>query len=215
MIRKPFIDTLIQRSKTASFLILGLLACVYLPVIMVSCIIATIGMIILLTEWPRLMSGAWWLLTPLYPITPFVLAIVLNQNPETRAMLLLLVLAVSINDTGAYLIGNVVGKHLLCRRISPAKTWQGFFGGWLCVSIFLWCVSTVYTYSLSAASLIGIAGVLASCATAGDLFESWLKRKAGVKDSGTLLPGHGGLLDRCDSIISCIYLLYALHSCHL
>ncbi len=103
------------------------------------------------------------------------------------------------NDTGAYLTGHYFGKHKLAPRISPAKTWEGFAGGML-VSIF---GAFLLTYPMHlpwfATLTLGIFTCIA--ATIGDLSESFLKRGAGVKDSGQLIPGHGGLLDRMDSLL--------------
>lgn len=103
------------------------------------------------------------------------------------------------NDTGAYLTGHYFGKTKLAPRVSPAKTWEGFAGG-LVVSI---VGAFVLTYPIHlpwyAALTLGIFSAIA--ATIGDLAESLLKRGAGVKDSGRLIPGHGGLLDRMDSLL--------------
>lgn len=109
-----------------------------------------------------------------------------------------------INDTMAYLIGSLMGKHPLT-KISPKKTWEGTIGGIiLCMALmyFLW---NRLVYSGHDANMNMIIGIIASVAAVtgvlGDLLESKLKRMAGVKDSGTLLPGHGGFLDRFDSLL--------------
>jgi phosphatidate cytidylyltransferase len=103
------------------------------------------------------------------------------------------------NDTGAYLTGHFFGKTKLAPRISPAKTWEGFAGG-LAVSII---GAFVFSFAIHlpwyASLTMGIFTAIA--ATIGDLSESMLKRGAGVKDSGQLIPGHGGLLDRMDSLL--------------
>jgi phosphatidate cytidylyltransferase len=111
------------------------------------------------------------------------------------------------NDTGAYLTGISFGRHPLMTRVSPKKTWEGFFGGvfiavpvaWL-LSGWLGVVDTVHWIIISI--IISITG------TYGDLIESMLKRSNGVKDSGTILPGHGGFLDRFDSTIISFPLVY-------
>lgn len=111
------------------------------------------------------------------------------------------------NDTGAYLAGTSFGRHKLFERISPRKTWEGFFGGvitavliagllsgWLgVVNMFHWIIISI---------IISISG------TYGDLVESMLKRSMGVKDSGKIMPGHGGFLDRFDSAIVSFPLVY-------
>lgn len=111
------------------------------------------------------------------------------------------------NDTGAYLTGVTMGRHKLLERISPKKTWEGLAGGLLLAAIagwFLpaWLGVTDRTGWLLIALITSIAG------TFGDLAESMLKRSRGVKDSGTILPGHGGFLDRFDSTIMAFPLVY-------
>jgi len=113
-----------------------------------------------------------------------------------------------VNDTFAYLVGIKFGKHKLFERISPKKTWEGFFGG-LIFAIIAGFLFHYFTSSETACGTfpcdrfkwIGLAIVVVIFGTIGDLFESYLKRSLNVKDSGTILPGHGGLLDRLDSIL--------------
>lgn len=198
----------LMRLCTGALLVAGLAYLIYLPALVTTLLIAAILLLILTTEWPRLAQGRLWLLTPIYPVLPFVLAILLNQSNEYRFMLILLVICVATHDTGAYVAGKLFGKNKLCPAISPGKTWQGFIGGFVSVAVLLF-FGTLYTASeASAMSILLIAAVIAVVATAGDLFESWLKRCAGLKDSGCLLPGHGGFLDRFDGMMSCMYLLY-------
>jgi phosphatidate cytidylyltransferase len=105
-------------------------------------------------------------------------------------------------DIGAYAVGNVFKGPKLWPRISPNKTWSGFFGGLVCASLAAWGLSAVLpnlNLSPIAALLVGFLGGLATMA--GDLWESILKRRFGVKDSGQLIPGHGGLLDRVDGLM--------------
>lgn len=104
------------------------------------------------------------------------------------------------NDTGAYLIGRFFGKNKLFERISPKKTWEGFFGGVLLAVLAAWIFGKYFPEVtgwvwMTMAALIGVSGTL------GDLVESMLKRSLQVKDSGKLLPGHGGLLDRFDGLL--------------
>lgn len=111
------------------------------------------------------------------------------------------------NDTGAYLVGVSVGKHKLFERISPKKSWEGFFGGVFIAAVaggllagWLGVVDRIHWMII--AIIVSIAG------TYGDLVESMLKRSIGAKDSGSILPGHGGLLDRFDSAIISFPLVY-------
>lgn len=200
----------LMRLCTGALLVAGLAYLIYLPAWVTTLLIAAILLLILTTEWPRLAQGRLWLLTPIYPVLPFLLAIQLNNNTEYRFMLILLVICVATHDTGAYVAGKLFGKNKLCPTISPGKTWQGFFGGFVSVAAVLFFCTLYRASQASATSILLIAATIAVVATAGDLFESWLKRRAGLKDSGCLLPGHGGLLDRFDGMMSCMYLLYPL-----
>ena len=114
--------------------------------------------------------------------------------------LLMTVLAVWAADVVAYFVGSLFGRHKIVPRISPGKTWEGTIAGVLAAAavVLLWNrpFLGVPLWSAAMAVLIGPA------AFAGDLLESWVKRRAGVKDSGTSLPGHGGVLDRLDSLVA-------------
>ncbi len=103
-------------------------------------------------------------------------------------------------DTGAYLSGRFLGKHKLFERISPKKTWEGFAGGML-LAIGIAALLSKYFTSMDFFDWIFVAVIATVTATFGDLSESMLKRSAEVKDSGTILPGHGGILDRFDSVL--------------
>lgn len=111
-----------------------------------------------------------------------------------------LIASIWINDTMAYLVGSFIGKTPLS-KISPKKTWEGTGGGAvLCVAIVSF--AGYYLFHLkNIGSLIVISSIAALIGTSGDLLESKLKRMAGVKDSGRIMPGHGGFLDRFDSLI--------------
>jgi len=103
-------------------------------------------------------------------------------------------------DTMAYVSGRLAGKHPLWVRISPKKTWEGSIGG-AAFAIILAIVLSRFNTALAVPGWIGLATVVVVFGTLGDLFESWLKRRTGKKDSGRLLPGHGGILDRFDSLL--------------
>ena len=111
------------------------------------------------------------------------------------------------NDTGAYLAGSLIGKHRLFERISPKKSWEGFFGGLILTLL----VALLFSGWLGVADAGGwmiIAVIISIAGTAGDLIESMLKRSLGLKDSGTVMPGHGGFLDRFDSVVVSFPLVY-------
>lgn len=112
-----------------------------------------------------------------------------------------------INDTGAFIFGSIFGKHKLFERISPNKSWEGFWGGLLCtgaVGLLFganeWAISDLFYFNRF--WFWGFVGVWVSVfSTFGDLFESVIKRNLNLKDSGNLIPGHGGILDRIDSLL--------------
>ncbi|WP_026462228.1 phosphatidate cytidylyltransferase [Adhaeribacter aquaticus] len=111
-------------------------------------------------------------------------------------------------DTGAYFFGKSFGRHKLFERISPGKTWEGWVGGTLL------CLGASYVLSLYFTDLdvfhwLGVAVLVSIFGVLGDLVESMLKRSLGVKDSGSLLPGHGGILDRFDSLIMVVPFIIA------
>lgn len=108
-----------------------------------------------------------------------------------------------LSDTGAFCVGSLIGRHKLFERISPKKSWEGFFGG----LIFCLLASFAFAYAMPDAiglymwQTLGMGAVVCIFATWGDLVESLIKRSLGVKDSGNILPGHGGMLDRIDSLL--------------
>ncbi len=104
------------------------------------------------------------------------------------------------SDTGAYLFGRKLGKTKLFERHSPKKSWEGFFGGVLTSVLVAFLISLIFT-GINVFILMGMAVLVVSFGTLGDLVESMLKRSLDVKDSGTLLPGHGGILDRFDGLL--------------
>lgn len=111
------------------------------------------------------------------------------------------------NDTGAYLSGISFGKHKLMERISPKKTWEGFIGGMIAAALVAWSLSG-WLGVVDKLHWVIIALIISIAGTYGDLVESMLKRSLGVKDSGTIMPGHGGFLDRFDSAIISFPLVY-------
>lgn len=126
---------------------------------------------------------------------PFWVGIIALYNVDKK-LLLLLILIVAAQDTGAYFAGKRWGTHKLISNVSPGKTWEGLLGGVIAAML---AVLVLLPYSLMGISLsVMIFSVL------GDLFESLIKRIYQVKDSGVLLPGHGGLLDRLDSLTAAV-----------
>jgi len=117
-----------------------------------------------------------------------------------------------IADTGAYFTGKAFGKRKLIPSVSPNKTVEGLIGGFICVVIYM---NILYYFNLSIllpsyGKVMKIALILTAVSVIGDLVESWFKRVAKVKDSGNILPGHGGVFDRMDSIIAVVAISYAM-----
>lgn len=111
-----------------------------------------------------------------------------------------------INDTGAYLIGSLAGRHKMFPRLSPKKSWEGFVGGLVfnigAAFIFFYCFHLNFYPAISnVEGWIFIGMCITAFSTIGDLFESMLKRSIGIKDFGSIIPGHGGVLDRIDSLL--------------
>ena len=126
------------------------------------------------------------------------------QGPQLVLWLVLLVIAA---DIGAYFAGRSLGRRKLAPRVSPGKTWEGALGGLLMVALVAWLGAR--HFALAVPSTVAFGCAVGIFSIVGDLTESMFKRAAGVKDSGTLLPGHGGLLDRIDSVTAAAP-LYAL-----
>lgn len=126
----------------------------------------------------------------------------------TFGPLLMTIIAVWAADVVAYIVGSTVGRRRIVPRISPGKTWEGTIAG------FLAAAAVVLVWSRPElgppAHAFAIAILIGPVAFAGDILESWAKRRAGVKDSGTLLPGHGGILDRIDSLVAAATLVVAI-----
>ena len=107
-------------------------------------------------------------------------------------------------DSGAYMFGKLFGKHKLAPKVSPGKTWQGFIGGLFTAAIISWGYG-VWANLEVAPSILLVCSIFAALASVlGDLTESMFKREAGIKDSGHLIPGHGGILDRIDSLTAAV-----------
>ena len=118
----------------------------------------------------------------------------------TPLFIMAIFIFVWLDDTGAYLVGSLIGKHKLFERISPKKSWERFFGG-LILSLASSQAFAWFAPEINRMNWLGLAATVVLFGTWGDLIESLLKRTLGVKDSGNVLPGHGGMLDRFDSVM--------------
>lgn len=143
-----------------------------------------------------------FLIATFYLSSAFVfLVLIANYNSEYNPLILLgAFILVWVNDTFAFLVGKNFGKQKLFEKISPKKTVEGFIGGLFFSSVASYFIAT-FTETLSFNHWLVLAIIISVFGTLGDLIESKFKRQAGVKDSGVIMPGHGGLLDRLDSII--------------
>lgn len=159
----------------------------------------------------RLADTAVTLLGAVY--TGFLLSyvvLIIENFSEGRVVALVLVVSVWANDSLAYLVGSVLGRHKMAPLVSPKKSWEGFFGG-MAGTVGVWLAApSLAGIDLSRGTAASVGLAVAIAAVIGDLAESRMKREAGVKDSGASLPGHGGFLDRLDSLILVCLVAYWL-----
>lgn len=144
----------------------------------------------------------------LYVCLPLSILIFVDKHPTGNIWIFFLLTVIFMSDTGAFYFGKAFGKHKLYPSVSPGKTWEGAIGGLLssllAASIFI-RIFPIYKFSFY---LLVLAASLSIMGQVGDLAESMLKRNYGIKDSGTILPGHGGVLDRIDALLFSIPILY-------
>ena len=127
-----------------------------------------------------------------------------------RNWLLFTLAGTSASDTGAYAVGRLVGRHQMTPSLSPNKTWEGAAGGFVASVLAMMAVGALLDLGVAPWYHAIVALAVAVAAQLGDLFESFLKRRADVKDSGSIMPGHGGLLDRIDSMLFALPAVYYL-----
>lgn len=144
-------------------------------------------------------------------IVAFYAIIVLQESFGSWQLLSIMAVA-WIADTGAYFVGRSIGKHKLAPSISPGKSFEGAIAG-IIFSIFYLLLLKHFlhvSYLQNNLEVVKFALIVTIISIIGDLFESWLKRVAGVKDSGNILPGHGGVFDRIDSLVAVVAVAYAM-----
>jgi len=177
---------------------------------------------ILVFEWPLLSrNNKWlWLITPIYPTLPILFLIYFTKFRDANILIPLYPFLIAwIYDTFAYFSGVYFGKNKLCPNLSPNKTYEGLFGGF--IGVVLANFSFVFYYGYLCCkphpgdqvlfhSFLLQSILITFAAFSGDLFISYLKRKAETKDVGVILPGHGGLLDRFDSVFFVVVILIAM-----
>jgi phosphatidate cytidylyltransferase len=150
-----------------------------------------------------------------YAVLPFLLLLkttfLNSQQAFSFHAVLGMIMLIWANDASAYIVGSFIGKHKLYERISPGKTWEGTIGAAI---LTMSCAIPIHKWfpEISLFQWASIALIVSVFGTIGDLIESMLKRQAGIKDSGKIMPGHGGILDRFDSLIFVAPIVYAFLS---
>ena len=197
-------DTLPLRLVTAALGIPLLALCVWLGGIPLL-IVTTAAAVVAVWELRALLKRfgfPHWLLASLVVTVSLTTGLALRESDDGLAWLAYAILITFASDTAAYAVGRLIGRHKLAPSVSPGKTWEGAAGalvGAMAVSAAFALIIELDNLPIVNAVLLGAA--LSVIGQLGDLGESWLKRKAGAKDSGSLLPGHGGVLDRLDSLL--------------
>jgi phosphatidate cytidylyltransferase len=153
--------------------------------------------------YPLVVAGFCFLLLPLFLQS----LIHLFYMPKGKVLLVYLLFLIWVSDTGAYLTGKLIGRHKLIPQVSPGKSWEGILGGVFFSMIIAW-IGFYYLHPSSGIYWFLLALCTIIIGLFGDLFISILKRRCHLKDTGTLIPGHGGILDRLDSLIAALPLFY-------
>jgi phosphatidate cytidylyltransferase len=182
-------------------------------IVLAVCGIATVFWLLVATPWvvqrwrmhagPAVMIAGWIVLLGAF--------VALAELKARSPWLVLAAMAIVwIADTAAYFSGRAFGRHKLAPQVSPGKTWEGVWGALVAVGLYALALLPLaaaagYAGAIGTATIalwLAFVVAVAALSVVGDLFESWLKREAGMKDSGTLLPGHGGVLDRVDALLA-------------
>jgi phosphatidate cytidylyltransferase len=170
-------------------------------------LLVVIAALLMLWEWDGLVRAApsraaWRLGGLVYILVPCTFLAWLRADPESgRLAIVWLFAVVWATDTGAYAFGRAIGGPRLAPAISPKKTWAGLIGGMVSAAA-AGAAVIAFAGSDAMAGFAVAAGLIGGVSQSGDLFESWVKRRFGVKDSSNLIPGHGGLLDRVDGLLA-------------
>ena len=166
------------------------------------------------------MAGQVYIGIPLFIMT--LMAKFCDLDIATCMPVLSIFILIWVNDTGAFIFGSIFGRHKLFERVSPKKSWEGFWGGALCAiggGALIGATGTDLAQGSITDPLwfwLGAGAVIAVAATFGDLFESVIKRNLHIKDSGNIMPGHGGILDRIDSllmVLPAMLLYFLIYNC--
>lgn len=214
---------LLLRTITASIILFLVYLSAYAPIYVIDFIIMAIAVYIIVFEiryytkaGTYIKKYQWTTLDAIFALSAncivfftALLLILINHSVVYRRLLLLLIATVACHDTAAYVFGKLFGKHLLFPHISPRKTWEGALGGFVAVIGTLLFFAYYYHQQLPPFGILVLIGIgISLCAVVGDALESAYKRYLGIKDMGTLLPGHGGVFDRVDSLIATTPFVY-------
>lgn len=197
---------LVRALSGVIFLIFFFSLFAWAPSWLIASILALILGIILINEWPQM--NAWWL-TPLFPIAPFILLIITIMFGYRDLLLLSLVSAATF-DTGGYIFGKTLGTYNPFPYLSPNKTLEGTIGGFVLLFTVFFTLARYDALPLMPHHPFILTLFLGTAAFAGDLVVSALKRSVNIKDTGGIIPGHGGFLDRFDSIAMTISVIWTL-----
>lgn len=195
----------IQRVITALILAPIVLSIVYLGG-SIYLMFVLIMAVLMAFEWKAMISNSgqnqvmWNLIGVFYIVAPTFSLIWIREQEKGKLIIFWLLAIIWVTDIAAYLAGNLIGGWKIYPKISPNKTWSGLIGGVTGASI-IGYLTAVICDSANPEYLIGLSAVLSFYGQVGDFIESWIKRKFGVKDSGQMIPGHGGILDRVDSLV--------------
>ena len=180
-----------------------------------SLLFATLGVVSIYEIW-KLRKGKTKILALLYVIIPFFLIQIFGMtdsdypnSPFDPSLILLMFILTWTFDTFAYLLGVKFGKHKIMPSVSPKKSWEGFVGGYIFTIVAAY-ITSKYFLPIDFHLALIVSLFLPFTATIGDFVESHYKREAGVKDSGNLMPGHGGILDRMDAFMISIPAIYLI-----
>lgn len=212
-------NEIIKRAIFGGIYVSILWACTILSPVSFSLLFFLLGIVGLYEMW-KLRKGKSKIMAFLYVILPFTLIQLLPySNGNTFSLesfdpsiILLLFILTWTFDTFAFLTGIKFGKNKILPSVSPKKSWEGFIGGLIFCTIGGWIAYDFFSgfFTLDIKTIIVISLSLPFTATLGDFIESYYKRKAEVKDSGNIIPGHGGILDRMDAFMITIPVLYII-----
>ena len=209
----------LRRRTTTGLVYAGVvLAATFAPAIVFSALLTVATAIAIWELWSLRRAGIGALLELIVLLLGVTALAFLDVLGDTRAAhpaaaglpvwLLLAIGATWAADVGGYAIGSVAGRRKIAPRISPGKTWEGTFGGFGAAALAVLGIAALFGLGRLDAAIA--AATIGPVAFGGDLLESWMKRRAGVKDSGTIFPGHGGMLDRIDSLLAVAILVAGL-----